>query len=92
MERVARWIYGDVRGAIQTGEYDPVYRARRLKEQGHGEYARAYAEATAQMLEDYAQRHRQAAKMVLDGGADGSFKERKDIADTTFQGGNMGRG
>lgn len=81
MERVARWIYGDVRGAIQTGEFDPVYRARRLKEQGHGEYARAYAEATAQMLEDYAQRHRQAAKMVLDGGADGigehHYRQRK---------------
>lgn len=71
MERITRWIYGDVRGAIQMKEYDPVCRARRLMEQGHGEYAREYAEATAQMLEDYAQRYRQAAKMVRDAEADG---------------------
>lgn len=70
MERIARWIYGDTRSAIQMQEYDPMSRARRLMEEGHGEYAEEYAEATAQMLEDYAQRHRQAAKMVRDAEAD----------------------
>lgn len=76
MEEIVRWIYGDVRGAIQMEEYDPVCRARRLMEKGQGEYARKYAEVTAQMLEDYAQRYRQAAKMALDAEADG--KEAHD--------------